>query len=114
MVKPLREARWLCEGPIDPRARVLCATAAATVAPVRKPKPITTPAYTQTYAPTQIAPPPLPSQAVAVPPPPAAATQAVADDDGPVVRPPMPVQLAIIAQQHHRNRGARCTLSESA
>jgi len=81
--KPVADAK-----PIDPRARVSALPPRPPVAPVRKPKPITTPAYTQTYAPTQIAPP---SQAVAVPPPPAAATQAVADDDGPVVRPPMPV-----------------------
>ena len=84
--KPVADAK-----PIDPRARVSALPPRPPVALVRKPKPITTPAYTQTYAPTQIAPPPLPSQAVAVPPPPAAATQAVADDDGPVVRPPMPV-----------------------
>ncbi|WP_426609150.1 hypothetical protein [Bradyrhizobium sp. McL0616] len=83
--KPVAEAK-----PIDPRARVSALPPRPPVAPVRKPKPITTPAYTQTYAPTAIAPPPPPSQAVAVPPPPAA-TQAVADDDGPVVRPPMPV-----------------------
>ena len=81
--KPVADAK-----PIDPRARVSALPPRPPVAPVRKPKPITTPAYTQTYAPTQIAPP---SQAVAVPPPPAAAAQAVADDDGPVVRPPMPV-----------------------
>src|SRR6266702_700041 len=84
--KPVADAK-----PIDPRARVSALPPRPPVAPMRKPKPITTPAYTQTYAPTQIAPPPPPSQAVAVPPPPAAATQAVADDDGPVVRPPMPV-----------------------
>jgi anti-sigma28 factor (negative regulator of flagellin synthesis) len=84
--KPVADAK-----PIDPRARVSALPPRPPVAPVRKPKPITTPAYPQTYAPTQIA-PPLPSpQAVAVPPPPAAAAQAVADDDGPVVRPPMPV-----------------------
>ena len=82
--KPVADAK-----PIDPRARVSALPPRPPVAPARKPKPITTPAYTQTYAPTQIAPPP--SQAVAVPPPPAAAAQAVADDDGPVVRPPMPV-----------------------
>ena len=81
--KPVADAK-----PIDPRARVSALPPRPPVALVRKPKPITTPAYTQTYAPTQIAPP---SQAVAVPPPPAAAAQAVADDDGPVVRPPMPV-----------------------
>jgi hypothetical protein len=84
--KPVADAK-----PIDPRARVSALPPRPPVAPVRKPKPITTPAYTQTYAPTQIAPPPLPSQTVAVPPPPAAGAQAVADDDGPVVRPPMPV-----------------------
>lgn len=81
--KPVAEAK-----PIDPRARL---SALPPRPAVRKPKPITAPAYTHTYAPTPIAPPPPPMQAVAVPPPPAAATQAVADDDGPVVRPPMPV-----------------------
>jgi len=84
--KPVAEAK-----PIDPRTRVSALPPRPPVAPVRKPKPITTPAYTQTYAPAPIAPPPPPSQAVAVPPPAAAAPQAVADDDGPVVRPPMPV-----------------------
>ena len=84
--RPVAEAK-----PIDPRARVSALPPRPPVAPVRKPKPITSPAYPQTYAPTQLAPPALPSQAVAVPPPPAAAAQAVADDDGPVVRPPMPV-----------------------
>jgi hypothetical protein len=83
--KPIAEAK-----PIDPRARLSALPPRQPVASVRKPKPITTPAYTHIYAPTPIAPPP-PTQAVAVPPPPAAATQAVADDDGPVVRPPMPV-----------------------
>lgn len=83
--KPIAEAK-----PIDPRARLSALPPRPPVAPVRKPKPITTPAYTHTYAPTPIPPPP-PTQAIAVPPPPAAATQAVADDDGPVVRPPMPV-----------------------
>ncbi|QPF88837.1 hypothetical protein [Bradyrhizobium commune] len=78
--------------PVDPRARVSALPPRPVVAPVRKPKPVTTPAYPQTYAaPMPIAPLPPPSQAVAVPPPPSVATQAVADDDGPVVRPPMPV-----------------------
>src|SRR5882757_1480315 len=54
--KPVADAK-----PIDPRARVSALPPRPPVAPVRKPKPITTPAYTQTYAPTQIAPPPLPS-----------------------------------------------------
>lgn len=78
---------------VDPRARVSALPpkppAATAPPPVRKPKPVATPAYAPSYAPMPIAPPP---QAAAVPPPPAAASQAVADDDGPVVRPPMPVR----------------------
>lgn len=73
---------------VDPRAKVSALPPkppAATVAPpVRKPKPV----YTPAYAPMPIAPPS--SQAAAIPPPPT--PQAVADDDGPVVRPPMPVR----------------------
>lgn len=79
--------------PVDPRARVSALPPRPPAAPVRKPKPVTAPAYATTYAPAPIAPPP-PSQAVAVPPPPVApvtSSQTIADDDGPVVRPPMPV-----------------------
>lgn len=83
--KPVAEAK-----PVDPRARVSALPPRSPAPPVRKPKPVTTQAYSPTYAPTPIAPPP--SQAVAIPPPAAVTTQAVADDDGPVVRPPMPVR----------------------
>jgi hypothetical protein len=74
--------------PIEPHARVTTLQPRPPAAPVRKPKPVTAPAY----APAAAAPPP--PQAIVVPPPvaPAVSTQSVADDDGPVVRPPMPVR----------------------
>jgi hypothetical protein len=76
---------------VDPRTKLSALPpkpAAVVPPPVRKPKPVTTPAYAPSYAPMPIAPPP--PQSAAVPPPPG--PQAVADDDGPVVRPPMPLR----------------------
>jgi len=79
---------------VDPRARVSALPpkppAAAVLPPVRRSKPVYTPAYAPSTAPMPIAPPQ--SQAAAIPPPPGPPSQAVADDDGPVVRPPMPVR----------------------
>jgi hypothetical protein len=72
---------------VDPRTKLSALPPRPPAPPVRRPKPV----YTPAYAPVPIAPPPQ-SQAAVIPPPPAPAPQAVADDDGPVVRPPMPVR----------------------